>query len=262
MSTHKSVLSREEADKLAVAYAPRKFPQSVSTAASHFMAFNANQAGGKGSSFKIDTLVAEQTGMAELERLSVEAKVEKQALERLKDLQEQAYREAYALGLDEGREKAFEEKRSEFQEKVHHFEELISSVERLKSDLIASNEAQILKLVMYMAKRLAMAEVAERPELVREVIKAAVESAQSDESIVVRLSPSDMQFIDETRVKLGKEFEALKKAKFEASDTVQSGGCIVETNYGDVDATMEQRFEKLWAAVSEKLPKLRNVVGE
>lgn len=182
MSNQKSVLSKDEADKLAVAYAPRKFPQAVSATASDFMAFNA----GGSSSFKIDTLVAEQTGMAELERLTMEAKVEKQALERLKDLQEQAYREAYAIGLDEGREKAFEEKRSEFQEKVHHFEELISSVERLKSDLIASNEAQILKLVMYMARRLAMAEVAERPELVRDVIKAAVESAQSDESSTLR----------------------------------------------------------------------------
>lgn len=262
MATQKSVLSKDEADKLAVAYAPRKFPHSVSVAASDFMAFNSGTGGGAGGSFKIDTLVAEQTGMAELERLSVEAKVERQALERLKDLQEQAYREAYALGLDEGREKAFEEKRSVFQEKVLHFEELISSVERLKSDLIASNEAQILRLVMYMAKRLAMAEVKERPELVLEVIKTAVESAQSEEAITVRLSPSDMQFIDETRMKLGKEFDALKKAKFEASDSVSDGGCVVETNYGDVDATMEQRFEKLWTAVSEKLPKLKNVVGE
>lgn len=258
MTTTKSVISKDEAEKLAVAYAPRKFPQTISQVASGFMAFNA----GGGSSFKIDQLVAEQTGMAELERLSVEAQVEKKALERLKDLEELAYKEAYAVGIDEGREKAFEDNRAEFDQKLRHFEELIASIEHLKSELIAINEAQILKLVMYMARRLAMAEIKERNEVIIDVIRNAVHSAQSDENITIRLSPSDAAFIDEVRGKLGKEFESLKKARFEASDVITSGGCVVETNYGDVDATIEKRFEKLWESVTEKLPEVKNSVGE
>lgn len=258
MTVQKSVISKEEAEKLAVAFTPRKFPQSISPVASSFMAFNT----GNESGFKIDQLVAEQTGMAELERLSIEAQVEKKALERLKDLEELAYKEAYALGLDEGREKAFEDNRAEFDQKLRHFEELIGSVERLKLDLVAINEAQLLKLVMYMARRLAMAEIKDRSEVIIDVIRTAVHSAQSDENITIRLSPSDAAFIDEVRGKLNKEFESLKKARFEASEDVTDGGCIVETNYGDVDATMEQRFEKLWASVTEKLPEVKNTVGE
>ena len=261
MATAKSVLPKEEADKVVVAYNPRKFPQTVSKVANDFIAFNGGAGATSSSSFKIDSIVAEQTGIAELERISIEERVESQALERIKDLQEQAYREAYALGLDEGREKAFETKSNEFSEKIQHFETLIASIERLKADLIASNETQLLRLVVYLARRLAMAEIKERPELILEVIQHAVASAQSDESITVRLSPSDFAFIEETREKLGKEFDTLKSAKFEASEDVTNGGCIVETNYGDVDATMEQRFEKLWQALSEKLPQVKNVVG-
>ena len=262
MAFAKSVISKEDAEKIVVAYNPRKFPQTVSSMASQFIAFSHDNPNAGTSHFKIDQIVAQQTGIAELERLSIEEQVERDALERIKDLQEQAYTEAYSLGLDEGREKAFEEKKSEFEQKLLHFESLISSVETLKSDLIASNETQILRLVTHMVKRLVFDEVKERPELILEVVRRAIESAQSDESIVVKVSPSDMVFLEETRGKLGKEFDSLQRAKFESSESIKNGGCIVETNYGDIDATMEQRFERLWAAISEKLPKVKNVVGE
>ena len=258
MAQMKSVLSREEAEKIVVAYNPRKFPQSVSPMASQFVQFHT---GNHSSSFQIDQIVAEQTGIAEIERVSIEERVEREALEKLKDLQEQAYAEAYAIGLDEGREKAFAEKSEEFDQNLGHFANLLASIENLKSDLISSNETQIMRLVSYLARRLAMTEIQEKPELVLEVIRQAIASAQSDESITVRVSPSDFAFIEATKAKLGKSFEALQTAKFESSEEIHDGGCIVETNYGDVDATMEQRFEKLWAAISEKLPPVHNVVG-
>jgi flagellar assembly protein FliH len=256
MSRAKAVLGKDDAEKIAVAYSPRRFPASVSTAAHGFVAFNA----GSGSSFRIDRLVAEQTGVAELERLSIEEKVEREALLRLKDLQEQAYQQAYQLGLDEGREKAFFDQQGELNEKLSHLEELLTSIDRLKGDLVAINETQIVRLIFYMAKRLVLQEIEVKPELILEVVRQAVLSAQSDENVTVRVSPSDFAFIEGIKEKLGKEFDAVKRAKLDSSDDIMPGGCVVETNYGDVDATIDQRLDKLWSSISEKLPKVKNIV--
>ncbi len=253
----KAVLTKEEAEKVAVVYAPRRFPATVSASASDFVAFNT----GTESSFRIDRLVAEQTGIAEIERLSIEEKVEREALTRLKELQEDAYQQAYQLGLDEGREKAFQENQAELQEKIRHLEGLLQSVENLKVDLVASNETHIVKLIYYMAKRVVLAEVNERQELVLEVVRQAVQSAQSEENVRVRVSHSDFEFIETAKEKLGKDFDSIKRAQIEASDDITNGGCIVETNYGDVNATLEQRLEKLWNSVAEKLPKVHNIVS-
>lgn len=258
----KSILSKEDAEKIVVSYHPRKFPLAVSQPASDFVALQKRQReDGFEQTFRIDRIVAEQTGIAELERLSIEEKVEQEALGRIKEVQEKAYEEAYQLGLDEGRERAFQERQSELDEKIAHLNSVVANVQNLKSDLITYNETHILSLTFFMARRLILDEVAARPELVLNIIKSAIENAQEEENITVRLSPSDYQFVEDTKSKLGKDYESLKGATFEASENITSGGCIIETNYGDVDATIEKRLEKLWDEVSEKLPRVKNVVG-
>jgi flagellar assembly protein FliH len=104
-------------------------------------------------------------------------------------------------------------------------------------------------------------EVSISRETVLEVVKQAIESAQSDEKVTVRVSPQDFAFIESIKEKLGKDFDALKRSKIEASDDVADGGCVIETNYGDVNATVEQKLEKLWETISEKLPRIKNAIG-
>ncbi len=259
----KAVLTKDEAQKIAVSYSPRKFPQAVTPAASSFVAYQSQQEShGVESSFRIDRIVAQQTGIADLERVSIEERVEKEALGRLKEIQEEAYKQAYQLGLEEGREKAYQETSEEFSRKLSMLDHLVGSIESLKPDLISFNESHIVHLAYVMAKKIAMSEIEERRDIILSVVKQAIEAAQSEESITIRVSTDDLAFIDGIRDKLGKEFESMKRAKFEGVDSVLSGGCIVETNYGDVDATVEQRVNKLWDSLSNKIPKVRNVIGD
>jgi flagellar assembly protein FliH len=113
-----------------------------------------------------------------------------------------------------------------------------------------------------MAKKIAMGEIAENRELILNVVRQAVLDAQSDENVTVRISAEDYAFIEQIKENLGKDLEAVKRAKFEVSDQITDGGCIIETNYGDVDATVEQRVEKLWESLAGKLPKVKNQISE
>jgi flagellar assembly protein FliH len=49
--------------------------------------------------------------------------------------------------------------------------------------------------------------------------------------------------------------------KFEPNEEVVDGGCIVETNYGEVDARIEQRVAQLWSVVSEIIPKVKDRIA-
>jgi flagellar assembly protein FliH len=255
----KAVFTKEEADKLAVAYSPRKFPNVVTPAAVEFVRLQSEQ---EAPSFRIDKIVAQQTGVAELERMSMEEKVEREALARLKDLQEQAYQQAYQLGLDEGRELAFQQHQAELREKLDDLDQLLTSIVQLKGELVNFNESHIVRLVTYVGKRIAMKEIETDQHTILSVIRQAVENAQTEENITIRVSPSDLEFIEGVRDKLGKDMEFLVKAKIEAVDTISNGGCIIATNYGDIDASLEQRVDKVWQALSEKLPRVKNEIGE
>lgn len=254
----KTVLTKEEADKIALDYAPKKFPLAISPIAVDFVQYQSKQ---EQPSFHIDRLVANQTGIDELERLSIEEKVEKEALARLKNLEEEAYHEAYQLGLQEGTEKAFLEQSEIISEKLGHLDRILSKIQNLKVDLVNFNEAHIMRLIFYMAKRLMLDEVAANPESVLTVVQQAIANAQSEEDVVIRVSPMDFSFIETIKEKMGKEYDAIRKAKIESSDDITNGGCVIATNFGDVDAQVEKRLEQLWEAISEKVPKLKPVVG-
>lgn len=253
----KSVLTKEEAEKIAIPYAPRKFQVQVSQVAYDYMTYASES---ENPEFHISSIVADQSGITELERLSLQEKVERGALEKVKEIQEDAYNQAYQLGLDEGREHAFQEHHAKLEGQIASLEFLLNSLSSLKQELVNSNEPNIVKLVYYLASRVAMKEIKEDPALIVPLIQNYLQEIQEDEQVKVKISVNDFQFVESIKERLSKDFEKIKHVKFEATEQISPGGCIIETNYGIVDATVEQRIEKLWSAVSEKIPEVQETI--
>ena len=59
------------------------------------------------SNFKFDRVVAEYTGIKELEKKYQQEEIRKEALKMSQKIQEEAYKEAYKLGLEDGKKKSF-----------------------------------------------------------------------------------------------------------------------------------------------------------
>ena len=89
-----SIIDKDEAEKTAVTFFPKKFPMRITE---HAVSFHKMQSGEKRTDFRIDHSVSEQTGIGELERLSIEERVEQQALIKVKEMQEEAYNIIAAL---------------------------------------------------------------------------------------------------------------------------------------------------------------------
>ena len=253
-NTSKGVLKKEQAENLVLEFTPRALDAQMSDVAKEYLSDSKKRP----TTFKLSELVAQQTGISEVERLSHNEKIEARALEKVKEVQESAYKEAYALGLEEGRAKAFEEEKAEIIARLGQIDEVLGSVARIKSELTVQNEAHLVRLVHELAKKLFFDAIDDRQDRILPVLKQAIDLAQSEESILVRISPEDFKFIEEFRQKVSKEFDFLKRMKFEATPDIARGGCMLETNYGMIDATIEERVGKLWTLLSEKLPKVKN----
>lgn len=257
MPLFKEILKSEVAEKSVLEYKPPKFELGTPEPAQSYIELKKIKA----TEFRMHETVRTQTGVAGIESRTVEELVEEKVLERLKEAQESAYQEAYQLGLDEGRKEAFSKTTNEIEERLQKMDELASSITSLKEELLAQNEGHIVQLAFHMAKRLASAEITANPEVIKSVIKQAAELAQSEESIVIHVHSKQMEFLENLKELQNKEFEFLKKVKFEASDEVGPGGCIIQTNYGEIDARFEQRVEKLWEAISDSLYKVKEKIS-
>jgi flagellar assembly protein FliH len=251
------VLLKDDADTRVIEFTPREFPNKISEAAVKFVKFQATE---NSNDFKIDRIVSMTTGIAELEKISLSERVEAEALVRLKAMQEEAYQQGYDLGRDEGQESAYLEKTQDLSQRISQIDAVVSSLTVLKNQLVKQNEVSLVELVFKIAEKIAMTELKMNPELVMAVLQQAAAETQDEESIVIRLAQSDIEFIEAAKTRLGQEFEFLKRAKIEASAEVVAGGCMLITNFGQVDATVEKRIEKVWQSLHEKLPKKTDVL--
>lgn len=250
MSTIKSVLKKESSSNVVFDFKAREFPLVIGPSAQNFVSNTSTNT----SNFQLNPLAAQQSGIAKLRADALNDKIEEEALLQLKQVQEKAYKEAYALGLSEGREQAFQEYKVVLEEKVKNIDSLIEIFEQMKIKLVADHEVHIVRMIYQLASRIAMREIKQDPTSILAVVQKVIADAQSDEQLMIRVAASDLAFLEEVRNKTGKASESIKRVKFDATEGMTPGGCLLESNYGSIDATIEMRVERAWSVLDESLP--------
>lgn len=249
----KSILKKDQAAEQVLEYSPIKFQLGTPNQALDYL-----ETKKRGADFRMNDVIRVQTGVEKIEQDSYEERVENRALEKLKTIQEQAYAEGHKLGLEEGQKRAFEEHSRVILDNVGEMSEIIKSLKNMKKDMCSFNEAHMIQLLFHMASKLAHAHLNYENQPLVEVMKQAVELAQGEENIMVHLSEKQMAFIENLQSQKKVEFDFMDKVKLVANPDISVGGCIIETNYGEVDARVEQRIQKLWENIKENLPRVKD----
>lgn len=255
MRLSKSVLKQDRVLEKVLEFRPPKFELGAPEQALEYL----NKK--KGSDFRMNEAIRVQTGVKDIEAASHEEMIEQRVLERLKEVQETAYQEAYQLGLEEGRKEAFNKADLEIEENIQNLNQLIATIKNLKKDLLQFNEAHLIKLLFHMAERLAGFEIKQNPEAIVSVMKNAIELAQVDEEMTVQIAASQVEFLETLKKETKRELEFLSKVKLVGVDNIAEGGCVIETNYGEIDARIEERVKKLWETLAENLYTVKNKVS-
>lgn len=208
--------------------------------------------------FLISDVVKNFTGLAEVEEKKAESEIERKALEELKAVQEKAYSEAYELGLDEGRKKAFLETSDEINKGIQELSHLISSIRNSKVHFFNNNENQLIKMTFYLAGKIALFEIEKNYEkAVLEVLKECVSISHTEEKIKIGVAPEQLNFLETLQKEHNREYDFLKMAEFLPQNDIRLGGCVITTNYSEIDARIEERVEKLWSEIHGSIPPLK-----
>ena len=238
-------------------YKVQEIGEKVTSTAKEFV----SQQKQSSTAFKVSEVVSQITGLKEVERTAVEERIEEKALDHLKAIQEDAYKEAYALGQEEGRKEALARTEVEIKAGLDRFVDFLKKIESLKSDILAQNEAQLMDIVFFIASQIAMDEIKNKDDRIISVLKESMKSAQVDENILIRMSKEDYEEFQKLKDSLPKEIEYLKDASIEPQDDITPGGCIIETNFGVIDATLEERVKKVWETITDKKPKTTDEIS-
>lgn len=251
----KSKATDDEQNKTVLEYQPREFVIGTPVAALDYL-----ERKKQGSDFVLSDILRQTTGVDEIERQSEESRIEQKVLERIALIQKQAFDEGYRLGKDEGHAAALEKRTTEIDRGLLELNDVLESIKSLKSDLISNNEAHMMSLIYQIAEKLAYDHIEQKPEVILEVIRRAIHTAQAEEEVTVLIAPEQVEFLEAYKNSENEKYEFLSNIRLQPSDLIQAGGCIIETNYGAIDARIHERFKKIWSELSASTPKVKDKI--
>ena len=252
-----SIIAKDSPLVRVLEYKPKKFELGVPQQAMEFQEIRKRKA----NDFRMSETLRIQTGLDKLDAQDTENEVEKRTLEKLKSVQEGAYQAAYELGLQEGRKQAFVQSTAAIDSSLAAFATLMQTIENLKSELLKQNESHLIKLAIQMATRLAHHEVEVNNQCVVNIMRQAIADAQLDEQLTVQVSAAQFEFLETLKKENGRQYDFLKRIKLDPSEAIRPGGCVIETNYGVIDARIDERVGKLWETMTENLYRIKDQIG-
>jgi flagellar assembly protein FliH len=173
----------------------------------------------------------------------------KRAADKAHSIEMDAFKKGYDAGHESGRSVAGIEVGSLMSALKDSTDKLISA----RNDFYAGSEKEMLDLVILVASNLAVKEIKEDRTVIANAIKKAASELQSKQSVVIRLNKADMDIANSIKQELIDEIENIEQVDFSVDSSVNPGGCIVQTNIGMVDATLETRFLHIVRNLKEQL---------
>lgn len=159
-----------------------------------------------------------------------------------------ARRQAHQEGFEEGRQAGLEAARREYQERFQQVLDLYHQVIRERNKLLESAEPELARLAIQVAERIIGQEVRTNAEIVMGVVRNALSHIKDREEILIKVSPQDYHIVNEDRTLFEKMVEGLKNFEVVVDPRVERGGCIIETNLGNVDARLSTQLTAIQAA--------------
>ncbi len=160
--------------------------------------------------------------------------------QHLENQAKRAYAEGFAQGENDAR--ALAEQR--LNPLVATLENLIAELTDTRSKLQRQIESEVVELALRIGRKVVGAALHTDPELVAGIVRQALNNVEDPEKISIRLNPADIEQLRTTQAQeiLGTHAERIQ---FEEDKTIEAGGCLVHTEYGDIDARIAKQFEAI-----------------
>jgi flagellar assembly protein FliH len=176
-------------------------------------------------------------------------------IEETKENTDELGQKAYMDGFEKGEKDALEAGKEMLEPVLNSLGEALLELEKVKKDICFNAEKETVELALAIAKKVVGHEAATKKNLVLRVVKKALKKVEDHDRIVIRINPSDLEVCRDTKFQLSDLIDNKGNITFEEDDKIHRGGCVIETNLGDVDARIEKQLRVLEETFKSELLK-------
>jgi flagellar assembly protein FliH len=184
----------------------------------------------------------------EIEQKEKEKEREKEKEERIKELElarEEAYKKGYS-DAEQNFKQEMEKLKNKYASLVNSFREAVTQFADEREKIWRESEPEIIRLIMAVSKKIIGYEMDNNGvKIIKHIVKEALSYTNEKKIVAVRLSAEDIRKIN-TLEGINIVDQSIKILE---DKTVAPGGCIIETDFGNIDSQIETRWEEVQKAL-------------
>ncbi len=208
--------------------------------------------------------VKRQTDQAQILKNDAEAEareIVKKAQEEAESLRAKALSEhddmnknAYKEGFDKGREEGFKTGKDEVTRLTERTHKILEAVMARREEILSETEQQIVELVVLMTRKVVKLISDNQKSVVMANVLQALKKVKGRGDVTLRVNLSDVKLTTEHVQDFIKQVENVKGITVVEDSTVDKGGCVVETDFGAIDARISSQLAELETKILEISP--------
>ncbi|MBI9085891.1 MAG: hypothetical protein JEZ11_19990 [Desulfobacterales bacterium] len=152
---------------------------------------------------------------------------------------------AHARGYAEGEKAGMDLGRQSLDPVMTQMRQTLVELEKLKKRLVSDAEAEAVALALAISRKIVRQEIATDPQVVLNTVRAALEKVVERDRIRIRLNPQDLEAARDAFGQFSQLTDGMESVSFDADASISPGGCLVETQFGDIDGRIDHQMEWL-----------------
>ena len=216
---------------------------------------------------------AEDTAFAEVKRQTdqaavIKADAENEAaaiIEKAKNEAAQIVAEAQAQhdklvsdarseGFEQGSAEGYEKGKAEVERLIERMHKVLEAVMQRREEILQDTESQIVELVILMARKVIKILSENQKNVIMANTVAALRKVKTRGNVTLRVNIEDVKLTTAHADEFIQHVENVQGITVQEDSAVEKGGCIVETDFGAIDARISSQLTELENKILEVSP--------
>jgi len=209
-----------------------------------------------------DALVIKQQAQEEAERIISDAQFKAREIENeIRQSIEGERKEARDSGREEGRNAGFADGKAEVDRLIERTQVVLERAQDKRGEILSETEKEIVDLVLLISRKVIKVISENQRNIIISNVIEALRKVKSKGDIIIRVNIADLKLATEHKQDFIQYMERAKSIQIVEDSSVDSGGCVIETDFGEIDARIASQLAELESKILEISP-IRSKIKE
>lgn len=153
--------------------------------------------------------------------------------------------EAKSQGFEQGHSEGYEKGVAEVNRLIERMHKILEAVMQRREEILKDTESQIVELVILMARKVIKILSENQKNVVMANVVAALKKVRTRGAVTLRVNLEDVKLTTANISEFIKHIENVEGITVLEDSSVEKGGCIVETDFGAIDARISSQLTEL-----------------